>query len=104
MTTLFSLLTLYPWVLIGGLILLMALIARFYQTKYAELYADAPSQRTHYRLFAIPLLAFLVAAIRYAWLSDFAGDLFADIVILCGGIALAILALRLQRLMTGGGR
>ena len=104
MTALIGLLTLLPWVLIGGLILLIALIARFYQQKYTELYADAPVQRTYALLFALPGLAYLIAAARYAWLGDFAGDLLADILILCGGIALAALALRLQHLMTGGRR
>ncbi|MBN1640493.1 MAG: hypothetical protein JXA09_04590 [Anaerolineae bacterium] len=104
MTTVLSLLILLPWVLASGLILLIALIARFYQIKYAELYTHAPGQRTYYLLFALPGLAFLGAAARYAWLGDFAGDLVADILILCGGIALAVLALRLQQLMTGGRR
>jgi magnesium-transporting ATPase (P-type) len=104
MTTLFGLLTLLPWVLASGLILLIALIARFYQVKYAELHVDAPVQRTHYMLFAVPVSAFLIAAARYAWMGDFAGDLFADILTLCGGIALGTLALRLQHLMTGGRR
>ena len=104
MTALFGLLALLPWVLTTGLILLIALIARFYQQKYAELYVDAPPQRTHALLFAVPGLAFLIAAIRYAWLGDFAGDPLADSLILCGGLALAALALRLQHLMTGGRR
>jgi hypothetical protein len=104
MTVLFRLLALLPWFLISGLILLIALIARFYQIKYTDLYVDAPRQRTYAPLFALPGLAFLIAGIRYAWLGDFAGDLFADILILCGGLALAALALRLQHLMTGGRR
>ena len=102
MTILFSILTLFPWVLAAGLIHLLIQVARFYQKKYAELYKDSPRQRTHYMLFLVPLVLFLFAAGRYAFLEDFVGDWVGDAALCIGGIMLAALAYRLQRLMTGG--
>jgi hypothetical protein len=102
MTILLSILTLYPWVLAAGLIYLLIRIARFYQKKYAELYQDSPHQRTHSMLFLVPLVLFLFAAGRYAFLQDLAGDWIGDTALCIGGIVLAALAYRLQRLMTGG--
>ncbi len=102
MTILFSILTLFPWVLAAGLIYLLIQIARFYQKKYAELYQDSPHQRTYYKLFLVPLVLFLFAAGRYAFLEDFVGDWAGDTAFCIGGIILAALAYRLQQLMTGG--
>lgn len=99
-----SILTLYPWVLIAALIFLLALIARFYEKKYAELYKSVPRQQTYYSLFSIPLVLFLLAAGRYILSRDFAGDVLADIALFGGGILLAALAYRLHHLMTGGSR
>lgn len=101
---LLSILTLYPWVLIAALIFLLALIARFYEKKYAELYKSVPGQQTYYSLFSIPLVLFLLAAGRYILSRDFAGDVLADIALFGGGILLAALAYRLHHLMTGGSR
>ena len=72
----YSVLSLYPWVLVGGLIYILIHIARFYEKKYAELYRDAPRQRTYYVLFLAPLVLFLFAAGRYALHGDLAGDLY----------------------------
>jgi hypothetical protein len=104
MTILLSILTLYPWVLAAGLIYFLIQIARFYQKKYAELYKNSPGQRTYHSLFLVPLVLFLVAAGRYAYLDEFAGDPIGDVAFLAGGIVLAVLAYRLQQLMTGGRR
>lgn len=104
MTIIFSILTLYPWVLVAGLIFFLIQIARFYQKKYAELYKSSPGQRTYHRLFFVPLLLFWVAAVRYMLLDDFVGDPVGDLGFFAGGIILAVLAYRLQRLMTGGRR
>jgi hypothetical protein len=104
MTTLFSILTLYPWVLAAAMIYCLIQIARFYQKKYAELYTSSPDQRTYYPLFAVPLALFLLAAARYASIGDFAGDLLGDLAFFVGGILLAVLSFRLQQLMTGGHR
>ena len=104
MTILSSILTLYPWVLAAVLSYFLIQIARFYQKKYAELYTSSPSQRTYHLLYLVPLALFLVAAGRYTLLQDFAGDPIGDIAFLLGGFVLAVLAFRLQRLMTGGRR
>jgi hypothetical protein len=104
MSTLFSILTLYPWVLAAAMIYCLIQIARFYQKKYAELYTSSSDQRTYYPLFVIPLALFLVAAGRYAFLEDFAGDLLGDLALFVGGVILAVLGFRLQQLMTGGRR
>ena len=104
MSILFSILTLYPWVLVAGLIYVLIQIARFYQRKYAELYKNSPGQQTYHPLFLVPLLLFLFAAGRYMFLEDFVGDLIGDVAFLVGGIILAVLGYRLQRLMTGGRR
>jgi hypothetical protein len=104
MTVLVSILTLVPWVLVAGLVFFLLLIARFYQQKYAELYKSSPGQRTYYPLFWVPLALFIVAAASYTLKDDFAGDWIGDIASLVGGLVLAALAYRLQRLMTGGRR
>jgi hypothetical protein len=104
MRILFSILTLYPWVLAAAMIYCLIQIARFYQKKYAELYTSSSGQRTYYPLFAVPLALFVIAAGRYAFLSDFAGDPFGDLALLVGGIILALISFRLQQLMTGGRR
>lgn len=104
MHVLFSILTLCTWVLVAGLVYFLIRIARFYETKYAELYRDSPKQRTYYQLFLIPILLFLAAAGRYAFLGDFCGDPGGDLALLIGGITLAVLSYRLQELMTGGHR
>ena len=104
MTILISILTLYPWVLVTGLIYVLIRIARFYQRKYAELYKDEPGHQTYHPLFLIPLSLFLIAAARYAFVQDIAGDLVGDGAFFAGGIVLAVLGYRLQRLMTGGRR
>ena len=102
MAVLVSILTLVPWVLVAGLVCFMIQIARFYQKKYAELYKGSSGQRTYYVLFLVPLVLFPLAAVRYAFLSDFAGDWIGDVAFLVGGVILAALAYRLQQLMTGG--
>jgi hypothetical protein len=104
MAVLVSILTLAPWVLVAGLIYFLIQIAHFYQKKYAELYKSSPGQRTYYQFFFVPLVLFLFAAGRYVFLGDLTGDVAGDIAFLLGGATLAILAFRLQRLMTGGRR
>jgi hypothetical protein len=102
MPTFLRILTLYSWVLVGSLIYLLTLIARFYEKKYAELYRDASRQRTFYQLFLAPLLLFLAAAGSYALINDLAGNTWGDLGLFVGGILLALLSHRLQHLMTGG--
>ena len=90
--------------LVAVLIYFLIRIARFYESKYAELYRDSPRQRTYYQLFLIPILLFVVAAGRYAFLGEFCGDPIGDLALLVGGIILVVLGYRLQELMTGGHR
>ena len=104
MTILISILTVYPWIVVAGLILILVSIARFYQKKYAELYDTRSGQSTFSALFGIPLILFCIAAGRYALARDFVGDLLGDLAFFVGGVTLAALAYRLQRLMTGGRR
>lgn len=104
MPILLSILTAYSWVLVGILICVLICIARFYEKKYAELYNDAPSQRTYYWVFLVPLALFLIAGVRYAFLDDLAGDVSGDLALFAGGAILAAFGYRLQRLMTGGRR
>ena len=104
MTILVGILTVYPWVLAAGLIYFLIAIARFYQRKYAELYKSSPDQRTYHLFFLVPLILFLFAAGRYVFLDDFVGDTVGDLAFFVGGVVLAVLGYRLQRLMTGGHR
>ena len=102
MTVLVSILTLVPWVLVAGLVFFLLQIARFYQTKYAELYKGSPGKRTYYPLFLVPIILYMIAAGSYVLQHDFAGDWVGDCALFVSGIVLAVLAYRLQRLMTGG--
>ena len=104
MPTLVSILNIYPWILVAGLIYLLVHIARFYEKKYAELYQNTDGQRTYYQLFWFPFALFLVAAGRYAFRDDFAGDIAGDLALCAAGVLLGALVYRLQRLMTGGRR
>lgn len=103
MTILSGILTLYAWILGALVILFFFYIARFYERKYAELYRDASSNRTHYRLFLIPIFLFCLAAARYAlFVSDLSGDFGGDLAFFIGGVLLIVLGYRLQHKMTGG--
>ena len=104
MPALYSILSIFPWILAAGLIYLLVHIARFYERKYAELYQNTDGQRTYYQLFWFPLGLFVVVAARYAFLDDFAGDIVGDLALCVGGVLLGVLVYRLQRLMTGGRR
>jgi hypothetical protein len=104
MATVFSVLTLYSWALVGALIYILYQIARFYQAKYAELYRDRARQRTYAALFWIPLVLFPLAAGRYVMAENAVGDLLGDMAFLLGGVVLAAASYRLYRLMMGGRR
>ena len=104
MSTIVSILSLVVWMLVGGVVVFLLLIARFYEIKYAELYDDSSRKRTFYQLYPIPLVLFLVAIVRSVRLGDMVGDVWGDLAFLAGGVILAVLGYRLQRLMTGGWR
>ena len=103
MSILFSILTLYAWVLGAGIIFFLFHIARFYEKKYGELYQHEPERKTHYQFFLVALAFFLISAARYAFfLQDFAGDLGGDLGFFAGGVILTWFAYYLQQMMTGG--
>jgi hypothetical protein len=89
-----QLLTLYTWFGLGILIAFLALIARFYER--------LSGQRTYYRWFAVPAIAFGGAAVRFSHLDRMTGDAWGELLLLCGGLSLAALCVRMYRLMTSG--
>ena len=100
-----SLLILYSWILAAILIFFLFLIGRFYEVKL--------SKRSHYQLFLIPLILFLVAAGWYAVfvhsesgteVFGIAGVLGPDLLYLIGGLFLSVLCYSLYRTMMGGRR
>lgn len=79
----------------AGVLMFLLLIARFYQVK--------SGQPTHYALFALALILFLVGALRYAFLqSGYIGDMVADGALFLGGLVVIVAGNHVFRLMTGG--
>lgn len=79
----------------AGVLMFLLLIARFYQVK--------SGQPTHYALFAIALIFFLVGALRYAFLQHgYVGDMVADGVLFLAGLLVILAGNHVFRLMTGG--
>ena len=73
--------TLYSGLLAAGLLLILLLIARFYQRQ--------TQVRSGYLMFLLPAIAFAAAGARYAWLGGaIAGDLLSDLLHLFGGVCL----------------
>jgi hypothetical protein len=90
-----KLLTLYFWIGVVGLILLLNRIARFYQV--------TTGVRSYYRMFLIPVVLFLGGMARYASIDRrIAGDVLGDLLLFLGGISLTLLGYLLLKLMTGG--
>lgn len=86
--------TIYTWFGLGALFFLMALIARFYE-RLSE-------QRTHYRLFALPMVTFAVATVIFTRQDVITGVIAGDLFLFVGGLALGGLCLHIYRLMTSG--
>ncbi len=87
------LLTLYSWLAIGALVGMLALIARFYQLRSGE--------RSHYRLFLIPLALLVVGGVLQALWGEFPAGSPASEALLClGGSGLLGLGYLLLQLMT----
>jgi hypothetical protein len=86
----------YSWVIIVILLFFLLLIARFYERK--------AHQKSHYQLFLLPLVLFLLGTLRYDFLfaDNFVGDLLGDTLFFAGGVATSILGYHLLNLMTGG--
>lgn len=89
-----GLLTLVIWCGAALLLLLVALIARKYETLSGE--------RTYYQGFAVPVLAWAGAAARLAHLDRVAGDALSDLLLAGGGVVLAGLCWHMVRRMTSG--
>jgi hypothetical protein len=87
-------LTIYTWFGLAALLFLIALIGR----KYEQL----SKERTFYLLFALPVLAFAVAAVRQTQRDRVVGDAVGDVMLLVGGVMLAALCLHMYHLMTRG--
>ena len=85
---------LYSGALAAALLLVLLLVARFYQ-RQAQV-------RSGYLIFLIPATAFLLAGLRYAWLDGrIAGDLTGDLLRFVGGACLIGWGAYLLKLMTG---
>jgi len=87
-------LTIYGWFGLTAFIFLMGLIARFYER--------LSNQKTYYRLFAVPVIAFAGATIRLSSLDQVSGDIWGDGFLVVGGVSLAALCIHIYRLMTSG--
>ena len=85
----------YSWVIIAILLFFLFMIARFYERK--------AHQKSHYQLFLLPLVLFLLGTLRYDFLfvGNFVGDLLGDALFFAGGMATIILGYHLLNLMTG---
>jgi len=88
-------LSLYSWFLLAFIVMLMFLIARFYQQKSGFL--------SHYRLFLVPAVLFVLIALTdvLPHASRVVG-LLAEALLLAGGIFLIVLSRMLFVSMTGG--
>ena len=89
-----QLLILYTWFVLAGVLAFLLLIARFYE-KFS-------GQRTHFRLYLMPILLFGAAAVRYASIDQVAHDPYGDLLTASGGTLLAVLCLHLYRRMLSG--
>jgi hypothetical protein len=84
----------YTWFPLATIILLMLLIARFYE--------NFSGVRTHYFLYLIPLVLFGVSTVRYASINQFSGDMLGDVLSAVAGVVLVILSVYLFRQMMSG--
>ncbi|NLS79732.1 MAG: hypothetical protein BWY77_01753 [bacterium ADurb.Bin431] len=95
MSILCAAMNLYSWGLAVVVIIFVYLIGRFFEEK--------AGQRSHYQAFLVPMVLFLLAALRYvAYAQDFVGDLVGDALLFGGGLALMLSCRHLLALMVGG--
>lgn len=99
MTILAKLLLLLIWLGVGVLIILLFRIGRFWQSQ--------TGLKSYHQAFLIPLVFFLLAALRYI-MTNFAamhiGDVLGDVLSFIGGISLILAGYILLKRMTGGGQ
>jgi type II secretory pathway component PulF len=90
-------LALYSWFLLAFILFILLLIARFYQR--------SSGRRTYFRLFALPVIAFGVATVRYAATDRITGDTLADLALGVAGICLmALLGVLYWHMIVHAGR
>jgi len=95
MSPISRLLTLSAWGAATALVFCLYMIARFFQQK--------SDQRSYYQLFLVPLVLYLVAALRCALPeADFALDPLANTLLFVAGASTVVLGSYLFNLMTGG--
>ncbi len=87
-------LTIYIWFVLTILLLLLLLIARFYQ--------NVSHEQTYYFLFGVPIILFGIASARDAFIDQVSGDLLGDAMWFAGGVILIGLCIHLYNLMTTG--
>lgn len=87
---------LYSWFVLSAVLGFVLLIARFYQRFSGE--------RTFYRWYALPVVLYGLAAVRFASIDQAAGDPLGDLLAGAAGLSLIILIGRLYRQMTRGRR
>jgi len=87
-------LTIFSWFVLSSLLLILLLIARFYQ--------NVSGERTYYWAFGLPMIMFGAASARYAFLDRLGGDALGDGLSLAGGLLLAGICIYLYNLMTAG--
>ena len=85
-------LTLYTWFPLAFVLVFLLLIARFYQ-KFS-------STRTYYEWFALPILLFGAATMRYTSIDQIAHDGIGDALLGTGGIFMLVLSIFLYYRMT----
>lgn len=86
-----QLLSLYTWFVLTALILIVMLIARFYQ--------QFSGINTRYRWFTLPIGCFAGAVLRYNSVDRIAGDSLGDVLAGVGSAVLIWLIVRLTRQM-----
>jgi hypothetical protein len=90
-----QLLTLYIFFPLAAVLTFMLLIARYYQ-RFA-------SERTFFQWFAVPVVLFGIATMRYASINEIAGDGFGDVLFGVAGLVLMPLVILLYRRMAKRG-
>ena len=86
-------LTLYIWLVVGVLIIILHRVARSYQL--------TSGRRSYYQLFWLPVIFISLGALRYALQGALSGDVLGDGLMLIGGLLLMGLSYYLLNLMTG---